>query len=55
MSPLKTYTVKYHDHEGNGWTGQSMARDTRTAILSFYELNPEARRIVSCVPTPQWS
>lgn len=51
---MKTYIVKYHDHQGNGWTGQAHASDVRQAMLSFLELNPQARKIVSCVPAPEW-
>lgn len=51
---MKTYIVKYHDHQGNGWTGQAHAFDVRQAISSFLELNPECHRIVSCVPAPEW-
>ena len=52
---LKTYIVKYKDQDGNGWTGQSHAFDVRQAMNSFFELNPQAKVIVSCVPwTPDW-
>ena len=52
---LKTYIVKYIDHNGNGWTGQSDAFDVRQAMSSFLELTPECKRIVSCVQRPEWS
>ena len=44
---LKTYIVKYIDHNGNGWTGQSDAFDVRQAMNSFLELTPECKRIVA--------
>ena len=52
---LKTYIVKYYDHDGNGWTGQSYAFDVRQAMSSFFELNPQAKRIVSCIQAPEWN
>ena len=52
---LKTYIVKYKDHNGHGWTGQSDAFDVRQAMYSFLELNPQCKQIVSCVPwSPDW-
>ena len=52
---LKTYIIKYKDHNGQGWTGQTDAFNVRQAMQSFLELNPQAKVIKSCMPwSPDW-
>ena len=51
---LKTYNVKYINHEGETLAGVSDAFDVRQAMSSFIELTPECKRIIACVQKPEW-
>ena len=55
LMTLKTYIIKYKDNNGHGWTGQAHAFDVRQAMSSFFELNPQCKQIISCMPwSPDW-
>jgi len=48
------YDVRYVDKEGDYQDYKITSTDVRTAMNNLFELCPDARRIISCKPTPMF-
>ena len=52
---MKEYQVLYIDKLGDKQDFEVTSTDVRTAMSNFFELCPDAHRIVSCKPQPMFT